>query len=112
MKCFNRTKNIQVAASVEKADTAIRRMVGLLSRSGLGPEEGLLLSPCPQVHTFFMRFVMDAVFLDRGGKVLLVIGSMKPWRMSPWVSGSHSVLELAGGAAAGKISEGDVLSFE
>lgn len=112
MKCFNKTKNIQVAGAVERADTALKRMVGLLSRSGLGLEEGLLLSPCPQVHTFFMRFVMDAVFLDKGGKVLKVIPSMKPWRVSPWVSESHSVLELAGGVSSGKIAEGDILSFE
>lgn len=97
---------------MEKADTALKRMVGLLSRSGLGPEEGMLLSPCPQVHTFFMRFAMDAVFMDKNGKVLKVIPSMKPWRVSPWVSDSNSVLELAGGVSSGKIEEGDTLSFE
>ena len=52
------------------ADSPVTRLKGLLGRSGLGANEGLLLTPAPAIHTFFMRFPIDAVFVDREMRVV------------------------------------------
>jgi uncharacterized membrane protein (UPF0127 family) len=80
------------------ADTASRRMRGLLGRRALESDEGLLLRPAPSIHTFFMRFPIDAVFLDRDLVVLKVAGDMRPWRMAH-CKRARAVLELPAGAA-------------
>jgi uncharacterized membrane protein (UPF0127 family) len=80
------------------ADTPLARMRGLLGRKGIGAEEGLLLRPAPSIHTFFMRFPIDAVFLDAHGRVLKVVEDLKPWRAAA-CRGAKAVLELAAGQA-------------
>lgn len=99
-----------VAAEVERADTFFARLLGLIPRSGLKAGEGLLLDPCDAVHTCFMRFTMDAVFLSPGLKVLKVERGMRPWRFSSRAPGARYTLELPEGGAAG-VSEGDTLAF-
>ncbi len=64
-----------------------------MGRQGLPAGEGLLLSPAPSIHTAFMRFDIDAVFLDRDLRVLRVAEGVRPWRLA-WQSGARSVLEL------------------
>ena len=100
-----------MADRVARADGLIDRMVGLLGRKSLGHEEGLWLDPCSQVHTFFMKFSIDVVFLDSECKVVRILPDLVPWRVSPWVWGARSVLELAAGEVADKIKEGDVLEM-
>lgn len=93
-------------------ENAWERMCGLLPRSSLAPSEGLWLRPCNSVHTFFMRFTMDAAFIDKAGKVVAIYDSMKPWRHS-WIHlRAVSVLETAGGVlrSAG-VKEGEVLEL-
>jgi hypothetical protein len=91
------------------ADSPLRRMRGLLGRRGLGPDEGILLRPAGSIHTFFMRFPIDAVFLDRDHRVVRVAATLPPWRFAA-ARRSRAVLELrAGEAAARGISVGDVL---
>jgi uncharacterized protein len=93
------------------ADRAIARMKGLLGRSGLDTGEGLLIRPAPTVHTFFMRFAIDIVFLARDGEVLKVATDVKPWRARS-CRGAYAVLEVAAGEAAKRrIARGDRLVF-
>jgi uncharacterized protein len=86
------------------ADTAPRRMRGLLGRRSLDADEGLLLRPAPSIHTFFMRFPIDAVFLDRDLVVLKVEGHLRPWRTAR-CKRARAVLELPAGATS-KLSLG------
>jgi uncharacterized membrane protein (UPF0127 family) len=96
----------------ELADRAFARMRGLLGRSGLEPGGGMLLTPEPSVHMFFMRFPIDAVFLDRENKVVGVRHELRPWRVAG-ARGAYATLELpAGAAAAAGVEEGDVLVIE
>ena len=111
MKVFNKTKNLAVSAEAARADTFTTRLFGLIPRKSLGAEEGLWLEPCAMMHMCFMRFAIDAVFLDRDLKVLRVLENMWPWSFSPWVRGARGVLELPAGRCAGRVSEGDVLEF-
>ncbi len=94
------------------ADTPLPRMRGLLGRSALAVDEGILLRPAPSVHTFFMRFPIDVVFVDRELQVIRVDADVKPWRVTA-CRGAHAVLELAAGEAARRqIREGELLRFE
>jgi uncharacterized membrane protein (UPF0127 family)/CheY-like chemotaxis protein len=78
------------------ADTARARMRGLLGRGGLERGEGLLVQPAGSIHTLFMRFPIDAVFLDRGLRVVGLAPELAPWRLAARRH-AHSVLELAAG---------------
>ena len=80
------------------AETAFARLRGLLGRSGLSSGEGMLLRPASSIHTAFMRFAIDAVFLDRGDRVLKVAAELAPWRMAA-CKGARAVLELPAGEA-------------
>ncbi|MBI5200489.1 MAG: DUF192 domain-containing protein [Elusimicrobia bacterium] len=107
----NQTKGSTVATKVERADTLISRAVGLLGRGSMEQGAGLWLDPCVSVHMFFMRFPIDVVFLDREGKVVRVFEDLKPWRMTPYVNGARSALELAGGSLRGSVETGDILEI-
>ena len=74
----------------------LRRMRGLLGRSGLAEGEGILLRPAGSIHTFFMRFAIDVVFLDRDLVVVGIEPSLGPWRTASR-SGAKTVVELASG---------------
>jgi uncharacterized protein len=71
-------------------------MRGLLGRSELPPGEGIFLRPASSVHTFFMRFPIDVVFVDRELEVVGVRHRVAPWRMAAQ-RGARSTLELAAG---------------
>ena len=75
------------------------RMRGLLGRGGLERGEGLLLQPAGSIHTAFMRFPIDAVFLDGDRRVLRIAADVRPWRTAA-AKRSRAVLELAAGEAA------------
>lgn len=68
-------------------------MRGLLGRRSLPAGEGLLLRPAASIHTAFMRFAIDAVFLDRDGVVMHIAPDLRPWRMAA-KHGARAVLEL------------------
>jgi uncharacterized membrane protein (UPF0127 family) len=78
------------------AATTLQRMKGLLGRKELPPGEGLLLEPGSSIHMFFMRFPIDAVFLDREHVVRKVVPGLKPWRVA-FARGARSVVELPAG---------------
>jgi uncharacterized protein len=83
----------------ELADRPLRRMRGLLGRGGLPAGEGLLLSPAPAIHTAFMRFPIDALFLDRNLQVVDIVERLRPWRVAS-ERRARAVLELAAGESA------------
>jgi uncharacterized membrane protein (UPF0127 family) len=80
------------------ADTALARMRGLLGRRELPSGEGILLRPASSVHTAFMRFPIDAVFLDRDGRVLKIASRLRPWKTAAGRR-AKAVLELPAGEA-------------
>ena len=80
------------------ADGPVTRARGLLGRSGLDRGEGILLQPTFSIHTFFMRFAIDVVFLDRNGFVVAIVERLRPWRAATRLR-ARAVLELAAGEA-------------
>jgi uncharacterized protein len=73
------------------------RTKGLLGTNSLEAGDGLLIEPCNSIHSFWMRYPFDAVFINREGIVLHTISRMKPNRMSRHVFGARGVLELPAG---------------
>lgn len=92
----NLTRDVVLADAAEIADTSAKRRTGLLKHTGLQPGEGLWIVPCESVHSFFMKFTIDVVYLDRKHRVKKVRSEMVPWRISGCIT-AHSVLELPSG---------------
>lgn len=84
--------------TLRTADTFWRRMRGLLGYPALKNGEGLLIKPCNMIHTFGMRYCIDAVFIDRQHRVLKIAPHVAPLRMRQCL-GAYAVLELAAGQA-------------
>ena len=80
----------------EIADGFFTRVRGLLGRKRLLRGEGLLIKRTWSVRTWFMRFPVDVVFLDRQLQIVKLRTHMRPWRAAS-TSGAHSVLELCAG---------------
>lgn len=112
---FARVRIVDGAVVCERCEvpgSSFARTRGLLGRSGLEPDGGMLIDSAPPVHTFFMRFPIDVVFLDRDWKVVSIRHRLRPWR----VAGARravAALELPAGAAeATGVQEGDVLVLD
>ena len=108
----NMTRQTELGASIDIADTSAKRRTGLLKHGGLAPGEGLWILPCESVHTFFMKFPIDLVYLDKKRTVRKVRHAVQPWRMSACFT-AHSIIELPAGAArASGTVAGDQLEIE
>jgi uncharacterized protein len=98
-----------ICERVSLAVTPLPRMKGLLGRASLDASEGILLRPAGSIHMLFMRFAIDAIFLDGDLVVVGVARGLRPWRMAVR-RGAKQVIELAEGAAA-DVHAGDRLSL-
>ena len=91
------------------ATSFLSRFLGLMGRAQLPPGNGLLLPGTSSVHTHFMRFPIDVVFLDSERRIVSVVKALRPWRLAK-AKGATSVLELAAGECQHlELAEGDVL---
>lgn len=105
------SNGVILAGEITMAKSFAGRLRGLLGRKGMHAGEALVIKPCSQIHTFFMRFDIDVIFLDRQGKVLQVVESMPPWRISSLVREARLVVELPGGVLKNRVSSGEILEF-
>ena len=93
----NATSGRIVASSVIPAFDRATRNKGLLGRRSLEPGSAMILAPCSSVHTFFMKFPIDIVFVARDGRVLKVRARCGGWRLA-FGAGAFAVIELPQGA--------------
>mgnify|MGYP005872195357 CR=1 FL=1 len=113
VRVLNVTRDACLGEKVERASSFLARLRGLLGRRGLAPGQGLILEPEQSIHSFFMRFAFDAVFVDKNGHIVHLIERMPPYRFGPFIRRSRLVVELpAGTIAATKTTLGDELAFE
>ena len=111
LRVENLTRRTLLASSMEVADTAARRNKGLLGRERLLPGEGLWIVPCESVHTFWMQFSIDLVYLDSKKAIRKLVSEVRPWRLSGCLW-AHSVLELPSGTIRETRTQmGDTLEF-
>jgi uncharacterized protein len=97
MRLINQTKNIILAEDVFIANTFFKRIRGLLGKKGLLPNQAMLLEPCNSVHTFFMGFTIDILFVNKGLKVLKVLPGLAPNKLSRIYWYSRMAIELPAG---------------
>jgi hypothetical protein len=111
LQVTNVTRGTVLATRLEAAHTGAKRRKGLLGRDGLAVGEGLWIAPCESVHTFFMRFPIDLVYLDREKRIKKARSAVGPWRLSACLS-AHSILELpAGTIRETRTERGDTLEI-
>jgi uncharacterized membrane protein (UPF0127 family) len=107
----NSTTHGQVARRVQLATTRRDRRRGLLGVNQFAPGAAILLVPCMAVHTMFMRFPIDVIFVNRRGYAIHIVERLQPWRMS-MSAGAYGVIELASGSTKRcNISVGDRLGL-
>jgi len=97
MLIINKTKNAALAENAFVADTFWKRIKGLLGRKSLKAGEALVIRPCNSVHTFFMRFPIDVLFVDKDNRIIKTVADLEPFRMTPVIFGSAFVVELPAG---------------
>lgn len=109
-KLLNAEKSKVLLADLQVASDFWSRTKGLLGQSGLSKQQGLLIHQCNSVHTFFMKFSIDVIFVDRDMKVKAIKKDLKPGRVTLPVWGASSVIEVSSGLVDQlNILEGDHL---
>lgn len=112
MSVRNLSRGVDLVRHLEVAHSVRDRMRGLLGRDHLEPDRALWIQPCKSIHTFGMRFTIDAAFLDRDGRVLRTYPALGPSRMTRVVWRAVGVLELASGVLeASGTRAGDLLDL-
>ena len=108
----NVTRGTLLGDAIAEARTSAERQTGLLKHAGLSQGEGLWIVPCEGIHTFFMKFAIDVVYIDRKKRIRKLVRQIGPWRIS-FCLPAHSVLELPTGTIDQTKSDlGDQLEFE
>lgn len=82
---------------IEVADSFFSRLRGLMGRSDLTDRQGLLIAPCSSIHMCFMRFPIDAVYINRDYEILKIVSGLHPWLGLSWCPGAWAVIELKSG---------------
>ena len=101
-----------ITSKVYLAHSFLRRLFGLLAFKPLKESEGLLIKDCRSIHTMWMRYSIDAIFIDKEGRVTAMHEDLVPFRFSPYIREACYVLELkAGSAGRASIRIGDIISF-
>jgi hypothetical protein len=109
----NADRDTVLATRGRLASSYIDRLFGLMGRKRVEDGGGILLTHSASIHSFFMRFRFDAIFLDRDGRVVKIVPAMRQWWIAFGGRGAKDVLELPAGAAASTNTQpGDLLVFE
>lgn len=91
------------------ADQILERMKGLMFSTELPDCDGFLITPCNSIHTFFMLYSLDVLFLDRNFTVVKALYGLSPWRVTWMYFKAHQVLEMRVGTLMKNIKVGDKL---
>ena len=97
MEIINKNNNKLLASKVIMADTFMTRLKGLMFKKNLEKDTAMLIHPCNSVHTFFMKFSLDILFISKEYEVIYVIENMLPGKTSPLIRKAMGVLEFTSG---------------
>jgi len=100
LKLYHQATGICLADNLVLANTALKRLRGLMGRKGLSVNEALWLRPCNSIHTFWMRFAIDVLFLDRQLRIVKLVENLRPFRLTLPATRAASVIELPAHAIA------------
>lgn len=113
MKLYNSTQNSEICHDIKVAENFFSRTVGLLSKKSLNEGEGLVIKPCCSIHTFFMRFAIDVLFVNKNNEIIAIYENVKPWRILPIHPTSYYVVELPARTISKKnIKKSDIIQID
>jgi hypothetical protein len=113
MRVLNATKNIELANAACMASSFFARTLGLMGRRSLPQSGALVLKPCNSIHTCFMRFPIDVVFVSAEGRVVGLERDIRPWRLTRiYWKAAYCVEFMSESLPAGSISLGDIISLK
>lgn len=96
----NVTRGTELAGDIRVATSLRDRIVGLLRTPEADLGDGLYIEHSPSIHMFFMRYAIDAVFVDAEGRVTRTTPGLRPWQVVWWARGARDCLELPVGRIA------------
>ncbi len=111
-KIVNKDSGSTVAASARTASTFFSRFLGLMFRKSIGKDEALIFYRAVSIHTCFMRFPIDIIFLDRNMKVKRLVEGMRPWRTIICLGACVTIELIQGKIAQSKTSLGDKVEIQ
>lgn len=112
MEIINKNKHTLLAKDIVIANTPFKRMKGLLGKKDFKEGQALILKPCNSIHTFFLRFAIDVIFVDKHNKIIEAISCLKPFRLTRIYWLSALAIELpAGIILSSHTQEGDLLAI-
>src|SRR3990167_5746275 len=112
VRIINLSKNTALAEKAKLADNFFQRLIGLMGKANLPAGGALILKPCTSIHTIFMRFPIDAAFVNRQNRIIKIYPCLKPWRLTGMFFNSLLCLELPVGTLATTRSQaGDTIQF-
>jgi uncharacterized membrane protein (UPF0127 family) len=110
-KAINEKNKFVLCENLKVANTFITRLVGLMGSKKMDKFDALLIEPCNSIHTFFMKYPLDVVFLDADNRVVKCVENLAPWRMTFLYLNAKKVLELNAGVLKSQVSKGDQIQF-
>lgn len=108
-KVIVKEKNIEIAQEMKIASGFFDKLIGLMFRSKMNGFDCLLIKHCKSIHTCFMRYPIDVIFVNKKFEVIKIIEQMKPWRFTRLFFTAAHVFELYGGSVENKVKVGDKL---
>jgi uncharacterized membrane protein (UPF0127 family) len=112
MELRNKTENIILSTEVIVAENFFDRLKGLLGKDNLPANTCIIISPCKSIHTFFMKFTIDVIFIDKNYKVIEIIKNIKPCKTSKYIKKAWAVIEISNDSIiSSKVSVGEELEI-
>ena len=112
MKLKITTNGKLISDDVKVANSFVERGVGLMFKKEMVGFNALLIDPCKSIHTFFMKYDLDVLFIDSKWKIVKIKRNLKPWRMTMLSFRTTRVLEMKGGELSPDVKVGDVLEVQ
>lgn len=109
--CLRLNSDVEISNTSRQTATVFERMRGLLGSSAIDAGECLWIAPCNSVHTFFMRYPIDVVFVNARGVVVKVCSHLTPWKMRLCFSAAAALEFRSGEADRLGIFSGSHLEF-
>jgi uncharacterized protein len=101
-----------LSGNIIAADSFLKKLFGLVFQPPLKEGEGLLIDNCNSIHTFWMRYPIDILFLDSKNRVIRFFEDLRPFRVTPFIRGAIKAVELKSGCVrACSLKAGDCLKF-
>ena len=110
MKMIIKTKeNIEIAKDAIEAKSTLQKMKGLMFSKRMDGFDGMLFKRCNSIHTFFMNYPIDILFINKEMKIVKIFRNLKPWRITRMYFSAYQALEVMGGTLDSRVKEGDEL---